>query len=98
MIDITVRVNNQGLSHRLCILFDAQMSTKFNYADQQFGSIQRPNGYEKEMDLYLQSANQKGDKVCKPLEPANWQQSAIELARTTNINRTNSKLCCINTR
>lgn len=77
VIDITVRVNNQGLSHRLCILFDAQMSTKFNIADQQFGSIQRPNGYEKEMALYIQSANQKGDKVLSnPLEPANWQQSA----------------------
>ena len=53
------------------------MSTKFNIADQQFGSIQRPNGYEKEMALYIQSANQKGDKVLSnPLEPANWQQSA----------------------
>lgn len=76
VIDITVKVNNQGLSHRLCILFDAQMCTKFNIADQQFGSIQRPNGYEKEMALYIQSANQNDEKILSnPLEPANWQQS-----------------------
>lgn len=77
IIDVTVKVDNHGLSHRLCILFDAQMATKFNIADQQFGSIQRPNGYEKEMELYINSANKNESiKVSNPLEPANWQQSA----------------------
>ena len=34
IIDLNVHVDNQGLSHRLCILFDSALTTKFNYADQ----------------------------------------------------------------
>lgn len=75
VIDVKVNVDNHGLSHRLCILFDAGFATKTNIADQQFGTIMRPNGYEKEMALYIQSANTKEDKVVDPLEPVNWQQS-----------------------
>lgn len=75
VIDITVKVDNHGLSHRLCILFDTKMATKTNIADQQFGTIMRPNGYEKEMALYIQSASKEEKKVSNPLEPANWQQS-----------------------
>ena len=75
VIDVQVNVDNHGLSHRLCILFDAGFATKTNIADQQFGTIMRPNGYEKEMALYIQSANTKEDKVVDPLEPVNWQQS-----------------------
>ena len=75
VIDVQVNVDNHGLSHRLCILFDAGFATKTNIADQQFGTIMRPNGYEKEMALYIQSANTKEDKVVDSLEPVNWQQS-----------------------
>lgn len=75
VIDINVHVDNHGLSHRLCILFDSHLATTFNTADQQFGCIDRPNGYEKEMALYIQSANNTEEKVTNPLEPANWQQS-----------------------
>lgn len=73
VIDLNVHVDNHGLSHRLCILFDSGLITKFNYADQQFGSIKRPNVYEKEMKLYLEGLGNQ-EKVEKPkvVELANW--------------------------
>lgn len=75
VIDLNVHVDNHGLSHRLCVLFDSHLITKTNTADQQFGAITRPNGYEKEMELYIQSASNSNEKIIDPLEPANWQQS-----------------------
>ncbi|MDE6182592.1 MAG: alpha-mannosidase, partial [Eubacteriales bacterium] len=73
VIDFNVKVDNKGLSHRLCILFDSYLATKFNYADQQFGIIKRPNLYEKEMQLYLEGLGNT-DKVdtTKVVELANW--------------------------
>lgn len=73
VIDFDVEVDNQGLSHRLCVLFDAKIATKFNFADQQFGSIRRPNFYEKEMKLYLEGLTNK-EKVTSNsiVELANW--------------------------
>lgn len=73
VIDLNIHVDNQGLSHRLCILFDSALATKFNYADQQFGSIKRPNEYTKEMELYLEGLGNK-EKIEKPkiIELANW--------------------------
>ncbi len=76
IIDINIYVDNRGLSHRLCILFDTNIASKFNISDQQFGVVVRPNGYEKEMELYIKSASNETDAVANPLEPANWQQSA----------------------
>lgn len=73
VIDFNVIVDNKGLSHRLCILFDSNLSTKFNYADQQFGIIKRPNVYEKEMKLYLEGlGNKKEVDTTKIIELANW--------------------------
>ena len=73
VIDLNVHVDNQGLSHRLCILFDSGLITKFNYADQQFGLIKRPNNYDKEMKLYLEGLGNQ-EKVAQPkvVELANW--------------------------
>lgn len=72
-IDFNVIVDNKGLSHRLCVLFDSHLVTKFNYADQQFGSIKRPNVYEKEMELYLKGlGNQKEVDTSKVIQLANW--------------------------
>lgn len=71
IIDLNVHVDNQGLSHRLCILFDSALTTKFNYADQQFGLIKRPNTYDKEMELYLEGLGNQ-EKAEKPKELANW--------------------------
>ena len=72
VIDFNVHVDNKGLSHRLCVLFDSQIVSSFNYADEQFGSIKRPNYYEKEMRLYMASAENKTEKKTGVQELANW--------------------------
>lgn len=72
VIDFNVKVDNKGLSHRLCVLFDSQIVSAFNYADQQFGLIKRPNYYEKEMKLYMDSMNNKTEKKAGIQELANW--------------------------
>ena len=72
VIDFNVHVDNKGLSHRLCVLFDSQIVSSFNYADEQFGSIKRPNYYEKEMKLYIASAENKTEKKAGVQELANW--------------------------
>lgn len=72
VIDFNVKVDNKGLSHRLCVLFDSQIVSTFNYADQQFGLIKRPNYYEKEMKLYMESMNNKTEKKAGIQELANW--------------------------
>ena len=50
-----------------------RLITKFNYADQQFGLIKRPNNYDKEMKLYLEGLGNQ-EKVAQPkvVELANW--------------------------
>ena len=53
VIDIKIHIDNCVCSHRICILFDSDMDTKFNYADELFGSICRPNRLNQEMDWYL---------------------------------------------
>lgn len=72
VIDFHVHVKNQGLSHRLCVLFDSQITSKFNYADQQFGLIRRPNYYEKEMKLYMEDMAEQTDSKAGIAELANW--------------------------
>lgn len=72
VIDFNVHVDNKGLSHRLCVLFDSQIVSSFNYADEQFGSIKRPDYYEKEMKLYMASAENKTEKKTGVQELANW--------------------------
>lgn len=72
VIDFNVKVDNKGLSHRLCVLFDSQIVSAFNYADQQFGLIKRPNYYEKEMKLYMESMNNTTEKKAGIQELANW--------------------------
>ena len=72
VIDFNVHVDNKGLSHRLCVLFDSQIVSSFNYADEQFGSIKHPNYYEKEMKLYMASAENKTEKKTGVQELANW--------------------------
>lgn len=72
VINFNVKVDNKGLSHRLCVLFDSQIVSAFNYADQQFGLIKRPNYYEKEMKLYMESMNNKTEKKAGIQELANW--------------------------
>lgn len=72
IIDFNVHVDNKGLSHRLCVIFDSQIVSKFNYADQQFGLIKRPNYYEKEMNLYLEGMKNHKEEKAGIQELANW--------------------------
>ncbi|MCC6098476.1 MAG: alpha-mannosidase [Coriobacteriaceae bacterium] len=78
VIDLDVHVDNNVLSHRLCILFDAQMATKFNFADEQFGSIKRENVHAREMALYNASLDKENDDATEDdsMLPANWRQNA----------------------
>lgn len=89
VIDFNVNVDNRGLSHRLCVIFDSQLTSRCNYADQQFGLIQRENYYKKEMDLYLE--RQKGDTETKAgftelanwaNDPSSWQEPPIAIETT----------------
>ena len=79
VIDVDVHVENTARSHRLCILFDAQMATAFNFADQQFGAIKRENVHADQMALYEASlAASAGEDVADDAEsalPANWRQN-----------------------
>jgi mannosylglycerate hydrolase len=77
-IGLTVQVDNRGpLSHRLCILFDSQLSTKVNYADEQFGCIRRDNVHDWQMELYhacMDGASSTDERAVGEL-PANWSQA-----------------------
>ena len=78
VIDIDVHVENDADSHRMCILFDAQMATKVNYADQQFGSIKRENVHERDMALYEASLKAFEDDeadIDDSSLPKNWRQN-----------------------
>ncbi|EOI53503.1 mannosylglycerate hydrolase [Enterococcus gilvus] len=53
LIDFQLTVDNQQVdSHRVCVLFDTGIASKFSIADQQFGTLQRPVVFEKEMALW----------------------------------------------
>lgn len=55
-IDFSFTVDNRDVdSHRMCVLFDTGIASKFSFADQQFGVIQRPVVREKEMARYNQN-------------------------------------------
>ena len=46
-------MDNQAVdSHRVCVLFKTGIASKFSIADQQFGTLQRPVVFEKEMALW----------------------------------------------
>ncbi|MGP5429096.1 mannosylglycerate hydrolase [Enterococcus malodoratus] len=53
IIDFTLTTENQKVdSHRVCVLFDTGIASKFSIADQQFGTLERPVVFEKEMALW----------------------------------------------
>ncbi len=72
VIDFNVHVDNKGLSHRLCVIFDSQLISSFNYADEQFGLIKRKNYYKEEMDLYLERQKNSPGTKADFQELANW--------------------------
>lgn len=53
LLDFKLTVENQMVdSHRVCVLFDTGIASKFSIADQQFGTLERPVIFEKEMALW----------------------------------------------
>ena len=71
VIDLEVHVDNrQPRSHRLCVLFDAQIATNYNFADEQFGCIRRDNVHEQEMAVYKTSMGKHAG------EPMAWEAGA----------------------
>ena len=79
IIDFHVHVDNIGKSHRLCVTFDADLITKTNLADEQFGTIERENVHENEMKLYNE-ALKKSEQIKEEVNaniPVNFQQNNI---------------------
>lgn len=76
VIDFSIHLNNDALSHRVCVVFDAQIKTTHNYSDQQFGIIKRVNYYEKEMNLYNKSLLNMSSERSGSQELANWSNDA----------------------
>ncbi len=53
IIDFKLSIDNSNPdSHRLCVLFDTEIQSKTSIADHQFGLIERPVIFEKEMELW----------------------------------------------
>lgn len=93
-IGLKVEVDNREPdSHRLCILFDAQMATKFNYADEQFGCLRRDNVHEREMACYKASLGEAGFgpmaweagdgvKPAADATPGTWEEPPVSIEPT----------------
>ncbi|MBP2100148.1 mannosylglycerate hydrolase [Enterococcus rivorum] len=59
VIDFSLQADNRFVdSHRVCLLFNTGIQSKVSTADQQFGTLQRPVVYEKEMALWTQHKDQ----------------------------------------
>ena len=77
IIDFKVHIDNVGKSHRLCVVFDAELVSKFNFADEQFGVIQRENVHTKEMALYNEALEKSKNtkETVNNAVPLNFQQN-----------------------
>ncbi|MDQ0206371.1 mannosylglycerate hydrolase [Alkalicoccobacillus murimartini] len=63
LIRFEVEVDNQVLSHRLCVQFNTEIASKFSTADQLFGTVTRPV-YLPEMEVW---------------EEENWAEAPISI-------------------
>ena len=84
VVDLQIEVDNKVLSHRLCIHFDTAISSFFNFADEQFGTIKRENEHKKEIEsyyAYLKKINSNIDKnvVNWDNNPNIWQEPMIPI-------------------
>lgn len=59
-------INNKALSHRVRVLFNTEIVSKFSIADQQFGIIERPTSLEKDLALWER-------------DERNWQEKPITI-------------------
>lgn len=58
IIKFNVNVFNEALSHRLRVLFNSNIASKFSIADQQFGIIKRPTVLDKDIKLWEKNKEQ----------------------------------------
>lgn len=70
-IDVTVSIDNQAFSHKLCLEFDAGIATTYNYADEQFGCIRRENVHTSAMERYWRG--ERGE------DPVRWQERPVSI-------------------
>ena len=96
VIDTELEIDNCVLSHKMCIEFNADLASKFNFADQQFGIIRRPNYYAKEMESYerlLNSEHSDDDKkvVNWDNNPETWQEPMLPIEPTQSFASINNE-------
>lgn len=58
--------NNEALSHRVRVLFNTEIASKFSIADQQFGIIERPTELKEDLALWKR-------------DEENWQEKPITI-------------------
>ncbi|WP_334352734.1 glycoside hydrolase family 38 C-terminal domain-containing protein [Companilactobacillus sp. HBUAS56257] len=81
VIKFDVKIDNrEPLDHRLCVDFATGISSKVSYADQQFGTIQRPVYREKEMKSWESNKENWNEKPIS-IETC---QSFVSLANDEN--------------
>lgn len=67
LIRFAVEVDNQVLSHRLCVQFNTEIASKFSTADQLFGTVQRPV-YLPEMEIWEEEEWQEAPISIEPMQ------------------------------
>ncbi|MBC1474037.1 mannosylglycerate hydrolase [Listeria grandensis] len=67
LIRFDVKVDNQVLSHRLCVTFATEIASRFSTADQLFGVVQRPVRLP-EMDVWEEEGWQEAPISMEPMQ------------------------------
>lgn len=78
LIRVDVEMDNQVLSHRLCVQFNTEIASKFSTADQLFGTVTRPV-YLPEMAVWEE---EKWEEAPISIEP---MQSFVSLHHSTSV-------------
>ncbi|WP_208560051.1 mannosylglycerate hydrolase [Marinilactibacillus kalidii] len=81
VIRFSVDMNNQVLSHRLCVQFNTEIASDFSTADQLFGTVKRPV-YLPEMEVWEE---EEWDEAPISIEPMQSYVSLHNEERTTAI-------------
>ncbi|MEK4565338.1 mannosylglycerate hydrolase [Alkalihalobacillus sp. FSL R5-0424] len=78
LIRVEVEMDNQVLSHRLCVQFNTEIASKFSTADQLFGTVTRPV-YLPEMEVWEE---EKWEEAPISIEP---MQSFVSLHHSSSV-------------
>ena len=69
VIDLTIDIDNRVRSHRMCLLIDAQLATKTNFADEHFGTVERENHFSADWEAYNRTGGQGWNEVPVAIQP-----------------------------